>query len=125
MKKYFSPLKITDILTLTGVLLLSFAWLGVDQMIFTGTGLRFAALAIVLTVLFYLQYFINKPVKVLPYVNSIASVIFIFAIILSVFIHVIIKNDLQEKIVAVFFIVGTSVIIPYISGILYLIARRK
>ena len=77
MKKYFSILKIADFLTLAGVLLLSFAWLGVDQMIFTGTGLRFAALAVVLTVMFYLQYFINKPVKVWPYVNSIASVVFI------------------------------------------------
>lgn len=122
MKKYFSPLKLKDTLTLFGLIALGFGWLLIDQFFLTNTNQRFIAFIILIFILFYLQMIINKPISVIKYCNSIALITVSFAVIVSLIIHVIINNDFSYKSILIWLISG---LLPYTTGFFYSKAKKK
>ncbi len=93
MKKYLSPLKFKDCLTLLGLIIVGFGWLLIDQIILPETYQRFIVFIILISLLFYLLFEINKPIKVTQYANSITLITVSFIVITSLIIHVIINNS--------------------------------
>jgi hypothetical protein len=122
MKKYFSPLKLKDTLTLLGLIALGFGWLLIDQFFLTNTNQRFIAFIILIFILFYLQLVINTPINVIRYCNSIALITVSFAVIVSFIMHVIINNDFSYKSILIWLISG---LLPYITGFFYIMTKKK
>jgi hypothetical protein len=122
MKKYISPLKPKDILTLLGLIALGFGWLLIDQFFLPDTKQRFIAFIILTFILFYLQFVLNKPINVTTYCNSIALITVSFAVIVSLIMHVIINNDFSYKSILIWLISG---LLPYITGFVYIMIKKK
>jgi hypothetical protein len=116
MYKYLSPLKFRDVLTLTGLIVIGFGWLLIDQIFLPETYQRFIVFFILIFTLYYLQFAINKPTDILYYANSIALITVLFIVIVSLIMHVIIRNDFTWKSVWIWIISG---LLPYITGMLY------
>ncbi len=122
MKKYLSHLKLKDILTLIGFIAIGFGWILIDQIFLPATNQRFIALIILIFILFYLQFVLNKPINVIKYCNSIALITLSFAVIVSLIMHVIISNDFTYKSVLIWIISG---MLPYITGLVYMMTKKK
>lgn len=122
MKKYLSPLKLKDILTLIGLIVIGFGWLLIDQRFLPETYQRFIAFFILIFTLFYFQFAINKPINMIHYANSIALITVSFIVIVSLTMHVIINNDFTYKSIWIWIISG---LLPYITGMLYLKTKKK
>jgi hypothetical protein len=93
MKNYLSPLKLKDILTLIGLIIVGFGWVLIDQIFLAEAYQRFIAFIILVFILCYLQFALNEPAKVIHYCNSIALITLSFAVIVSIIMHVIINKD--------------------------------
>ena len=117
MKKYFSPLKFKDWLTIAGLIIIGFGWILIDQIFLPEVYQRIIAFTILILALYYLQFAINKPIQVMQYANSIALVTVSFAVIISVIMHVIIHHDFTYKAILIWIITG---LFPYISGFIYM-----
>ena len=122
MNKHFSKLKLKDIVTLVILLCIGFGWLKIDQVFLPEVYQRFIALIIVTLILFFLQFYINKPERVIPYTNSIALITVLIVIIIGVVVHVLLKHDFTFRVVMIWL---TTVIIPYISALIYYFVRKK
>jgi hypothetical protein len=117
MKKYLSPLKLKDCLTLMGLIIIGFGWLLIDQFFLPEVYQRFIAFLILIFTLYYLQFALNKPNHSIHYANSIAIITVSFIVIVSIIMHVIINNDFTYKSILIWIISG---LLPYISGYLYM-----
>jgi len=122
MNRCFSPLKRKDILTLIGLIVVGFGWLLIDQFFFPETYQRFVAFFILIFTLYYFQFAINKPLRVIHYANSIALITVLFIVIVSIIMHVIIQHDFTWKSIWIWIISG---LLPYATGLLYLKIKRK
>ena len=122
MRNYLSPLKLKDILTLIGLITVGFGWVLIDQIFLPEPNQRFIAFIILIFVLFYLQFVLNKPINVIKYCNLIALIALSFAVIVSVIMHVIINNDFTYKSILIWFISG---LLPYITGFVYNLTKKK
>jgi sulfite exporter TauE/SafE len=122
MKKYFSPLKLKDCLTLIGLIIIGFGWLLIDQIFLPEVYQRFIAFLILIFALYYLQFALNKPNHSIHYANSIAIITVSFIVIVSIIMHVIINNDFTYKSILIWIISG---LLPYISGYLYMKTNIK
>jgi hypothetical protein len=120
--KNFSSLKLKDYVSLLGVYIIGFGWLLIDQIFLPAVWQRFVALFILLLILFYLQFSVNKPVKTFNYANSIALVTFLFISIISIVLHAFIKHDFSSKLILMWIISG---VLPYLSGFIYQITKTK
>ena len=117
MKKYLSPLKLKDCLTLMGLIVIGFGWLLIDQFFLPEVYQRFIAFLKLIFTLYYLQFALNKPNHSIHYANSIAIITVSFIVIVSIIMHVIINNDFTYKSILIWIISG---LLPYISGYLYM-----
>jgi apolipoprotein N-acyltransferase len=63
MKNFLSPLKLKGYLTLIGLVIIGFGWLLIDQIFLPEVYQRVIAFFILMFVLYYLQFAINKPDK--------------------------------------------------------------
>ncbi len=122
MIKYLSPLKRKDLLLLIGFIIVGFGWLLADQFFLPETYQRFIAFIILIFLLYYFQFAINKPIHVFYYANSIATITVSFIIIVSLIMHVIVHNDLTYKSVLIWMI---TAILPYLTGFAYMKTREK
>ena len=122
MKKYFSPLKLKDILTLIGLIIIGFVWTLIDQIFLPESSQRYMAFIILIFILYYLQFALNNPIVVLKYANTIALITISFAVIVSLIMHVIINNDFSYKSIIIWLISG---ILPYVTGFIYLKINNK
>ena len=122
MKNYLSPFKLKDILILIGLIIVGFGWVLIDQIFLPEPNQRFIAFIILIFMLFYLQFVLNKPIDVIKYCNSIALITLSFAVISSVIMRVIINNDFSYKSILIWFISG---LLPYITGFVYTITKKK
>ena len=122
MKNYLSPLNLKDCLTLIGLIIIEFGWLLIDQIFLPEVYERVIAFFVLMLVLYYLQFSINKPVHLIQYANSVAVITVSFIIVVSVVMHVIIKNDFTYKSVLVWVITGVS---SYIAGFIYIKTKKK
>jgi hypothetical protein len=122
MKKYLSPLKFKDILTLIGLIAIGFGWILIDQIFLPDANQRFIAFIILIFILFYLQFVLNKPTDLIKYCNSIAVITLSFAVIVSLIMHVIINNDFSCKSILIWIISG---LLPYITGFVYMKTKKK
>lgn len=116
MKNYFHSLKLKDVITLAGLIIIGFGWLLIDQMLLSEAYQRFIAFFILIFALYYLQFSINKPERVFRYANSIALISLSFIVLVSLVMHVIINNDFTFKSVLIWIISGS---LPYIVGFIY------
>jgi hypothetical protein len=122
MENFLSPLKLKDCLTLIGLIIIGFGWLLIDQIFLPEVYQRVIAFFILMFVLYYLQFAINKPANVMYYASFIATFAVSFIITVSLIMHVIIKNDFTYKSVLVWVITGVS---PYIAGYIYIKTKKK
>ena len=123
--RYFEKLKVKDILSLIGLVIIGLSWMMIDQLFLKQSGQRFVVFSLIMVILFYFLYWINKPQKIWYYANSIALTLLIFVIILSIVIHVIIKHDFVKvlrHLLLLWLIVG---VIPYLAGFIYSRISRK
>jgi hypothetical protein len=122
--KRFTPLKTKDIISLVGLILIGFAWILVDQFFIKQSSHRFIAFAIVLIVLFYFQFLINKPLHIWHYANTIASILVIFVVLCSVVMHIIIKHDFNQYIIHSIMLWCMIAALPYVAGFIYKLTRK-
>ena len=122
MIKHFAKLKLKDFVSLVCLILVGFGWLLIDQAFLAETSQRFAAFLILIFLLLYLQFVINKPHKIMNYANTLALVLVSFAVAVSLIMHVVISNDFTYKSILIWII---SAIVPYIAGVLYLVVRPR
>ena len=122
MENFLSPLKRKDCLTLIGLIIIGFGWLLIDQIFLTEVYQRFIAFFILIFILYYLQFAINKPINVMNYANSIALITVSFIVIVSFIMHVIIKNDFTYKSILIWVIAG---LLPYLTGFIYMKTKKK
>ena len=122
MKKYLSPLKLKDILTLIGLIIIGYAWTLIDQIFLPEAYQRFIAFIILVFILYYLQFALNRPAKVIHYSNSIALIAVSFAVIVSLIMHVIINRDFSYMSILIWLISG---LLPYITGFLYMKTKKN
>jgi hypothetical protein len=122
MNSILTKMKLKDWLTLSGVIIIGFGWLLVDQVFLVETYQRFIALFIILLGLLFLQFVINKPENPFLYANTIALICVSFIVLISVVMHVIIKHDFASKLVLIWIVSG---IMPFLSGGLYSLTRKK
>jgi hypothetical protein len=121
MKNYLSPLKLKDCLTLIGLIIIGFGWLFIDQIFLPEVYQRVIAFFILMFVLYYLQFYINKPANVMHYVNSIAAITISFIVVVSLIMHMVINNDFTYRTILIWLITGVS---PYMAGYLYMNTKR-
>jgi hypothetical protein len=122
MKQYFVPLKPKDYLTLSGLIILAFGWLLIDQVFLDVVYQRFIVFMIIMFILFFLQFFINKPNHAYHYANTIAALTLSFIIVVSIITHMIIKKDFNYKSVLIWLV---SAGMPYLGGFIYSLTKRK
>lgn len=123
--RYFTSLKTKDILSLTGLIIVGFAWIGIARIILKQSDQRFIAFTILMIILFQIQFWINRPGKIWHYANILSLSLVIFVVMSSVVIHVIIYNDFADKFqhsVLIWILTG---IMPYLSGLIYKITGKK
>ncbi len=120
--KYFSTLKTRDILCLVVFIATGFGWILIDQLFLAESWQRMIALVLVLCFLFFLQFLINKPEKLLFYANTIALVSVLFVMATAVLMHVIIRHDFSVKGLIILAITAS---IPYGSAGIYLLMKKK
>ena len=123
--KYFTPLKIKDILSLIGLIIIGFAWIMIDQIFLKQSSQRFIAFTILLILLFQIQFWINKPQKIWYYANTLSLILVLFVILSSVLMHVVIYHDFANKIFHSILIWIITGIMPYLTGLIFMITRKK
>jgi FtsH-binding integral membrane protein len=121
MNKLFTKLKLKDMITLAAIIIIAFVWILIDQSIFKQTNARFIALAVLLLILFFFQFQINKPESIFKYAATIAFAVLSVAIILTLVLHVLINHDFSSKLVLIWLILF---VFPFASAGLYAILRR-
>jgi hypothetical protein len=122
MNKYLSPLKFKNILTLIGLIVIGFGWLLIDQIFLSETYQRFIAFSILICILFYLQFVLNKPDKIMQYANTISLITVSFILIVILILHVLITNDFSYKQILILVISGS---LPYLTGFIYIKTMKK
>jgi len=113
-----SKLYLKDILTLIGLFIVGYGWILIDQYFFPEVYQRIIAFTVIVLMLYWLQFIINKPYRkeVLSYSNTIALITASFVVAISLIIDVIIKHDFSYKSILIWIISAT---LPYIAGYIY------
>jgi hypothetical protein len=122
MKIFLSPLKLKDCLTLIGLMSIGFGWLLIDQIFLPEVYQRVIAFFILMFILYYLQFAINKHVNFMHYANSIAAITVSFIVVVSLIMHVVINNDFTYRSILVWVITGA---LPYAAGFVYNKTKKK
>lgn len=123
--RYFASLKTKDILSLTGLIIVGFAWIGIDQIILKRSDHRFISFTILMILLFQIQFWINRPHNIWHYANILSLILVIFVVLSSVVIHAIIIHDFADKFQHSVLIWGITGIMPYLSGLIYKIIGKE
>jgi hypothetical protein len=123
--KYFTSLKLRDILSLIGLIIIGFAWIMIDQIFLKQPSQRFMAFTILLILLFQIQFWINKPQNIWYYANTLSLIFVIFVILSSFVMHVLIYHDFASKMLHSILIWIITGIMPYFTGMIYMIIRKK
>jgi hypothetical protein len=116
MEKFFCPLRFRDVISLVVLIIIAFSWLLIDQVFLPETYQRFIVLMVLMLGLYYGQFAINKPAQVMSYATSMAAITVSFGVVVSIVMHVLIRNDFTLKSVMIWLIVG---IFPYLAGAIY------
>ena len=125
MKSYFAPFKIKDLITLTITIVIGFAWVMISHYVLSQSIQRFLTFSVLIMILLYLQYLINKPMLIWRYANTLSLILLIIVVLLSIVMHVIINNDLKSKIFHLLLICLITCTVPYVIALIYKITRKK
>lgn len=123
--KYFAAPKLKDIITLILFVALCFLWILVDQIFLKEASQRFIALVVIVIGLFYLQFLVNKPNNTWKYANSLALILLLVSVALTLIMHLLVNHDLNTVYKHAIMICVICAAMPYLAGILYSISRRK
>lgn len=122
MSKYLSPLKLKNVLTLIGLIIIGFGWLLIDQILLPETYQRLIAFSILIFALFYLQFVLNNPENIIHYANTVALITVSFILTVILIMHVLILNDFSYKQIMILVLSG---VLPYLSGMVYKLTRKN
>jgi hypothetical protein len=114
--KYFAKFKQKDFQTLLVLIAVIFGWLLIDQFILHQVYQRIIALIVILTVLFFIQFKINKPARPYYYANTIVLITCSFLILVSLVVHLVISNDFSYRLIIMWLLTATM---PYLAAYLY------
>jgi FtsH-binding integral membrane protein len=120
--KFFTTLKFKDIISFVVLIAAGFGWTMIDQLFLPKTYQRMIALVLILAVLFFLQFSINKPKQTWKYATTIAVISVAFVIVTSVIMHVLVHHDFSVK---GLIIIAITAIIPYGSCGIYIMIRKR
>lgn len=123
--RYFARLKVKDIISLIVLIIVGFSWIMIDQLVLKQSSQRFIVFSLIMILLFYLQYWFNKPKAIWYYANSISLILLIFVVFSSIVMHVIINHDFADKLkhsILIWIITG---LMPYLTGSIYLKTSKK
>ena len=123
--KYFEQFKFKDFITLIISVIIGFTWVMISHYVLNQSSYRFIAFSVLIMLLLYFQYWINKPSKIWRYANSISLILLLFVILLSIIMHVIINNDLTSKILHLLLLCFITGIMPYLIALIYMLTRKK
>jgi hypothetical protein len=105
-----------DIQCLLGVVLIVFGWLLADQIFLPEVYQRFIALFLLLFLLFFAQFKLNKPVSVWKYANTLVVICLSLIITISIVIHVFILHNFDYRPVLIWIL---TAILPYFAACIY------
>jgi hypothetical protein len=125
MKNYFAPFKIKDFITLIITIVIGFTWILISHYVLSQSSQRFLAFSVLIMILLYLQYLINRPMHLWRYANTLSLILLLFVTLISIIMHVIIKNDLSSKILHLLLLCLITCSVPYIIALIYKITRKK
>jgi hypothetical protein len=125
MKRYFAPFKIKDFITLIITIVIGFTWIMISHYVLSQSSQRFLAFSVLIMLLLYLQYLINKPMNIWRYANTLSMILLIIVVLLSIVMHVIINNDFKSKILHLLLLCLITCSVPYIIALIYKITRTK
>ena len=125
MKSYFAPFRMKDFITLLMTIAIGFTWIMISHYVLSQSSQRFLAFSVLIMALLYVQYLINKPLHIWRYANTLSFILLIFVILISIIMHVIIKNDLSSKILHLLLLCLITCIVPYLMALIYMITRKK
>ncbi len=125
MKSYFAPFKIKDFITLIITIVIGFTWIMISHYVLSQSSQRFLAFSVLIMILLYLQYLINKPMHIWHYANTLSMILLIIVVLLSIVMHVLINNDLKSKILHLFLLCLITCSVPYVIALIYKITRKK
>jgi hypothetical protein len=125
MKSYFAPFKIKDFITLTITVVIGFAWVMISHYVLSQSSQRFLAFSVLIMLLLYFQFLINRPTHIWRYANTLSLILLLIVTLISIVMHVIIKNDLSSKILHLLLICLITFIVPYLMALIYKITRKK
>ena len=121
--KYFSALRTRDVISLILFIVAGFGWILIDQHFFSETYQRIIALFLVIIILFFFQFLIHRPDRIVSYTNTLVFITVLFVLVMSVVMHIIIHHDYSYR---GLIILGITAVTPYGSaGIYSLVIRRK
>jgi hypothetical protein len=123
--KYFAPFKIKDFITLIISVVIGFAWVMISHYVLKNSSQRFIAFSILIMLLLYLQYWINKPEQIWRYANTLSLILLLFVVLLSFIMHVIINNDLGSKILHLLLLSLITCSVPYLMASIYKLTKKK
>ena len=121
--KYFSALRTRDVISLILFIVAGFGWILIDQHFFSETYQRIIALFLVIIILFFFQFLIHRPDRIVSYTNTLVFITVVFVLVMIVVMHIIIHHDYSHR---GLIILGITAVTPYGSaGIYSLVIRRK
>jgi hypothetical protein len=123
--KYFSPFKFKDFITLILIIAIGFAWVLISHYVISQSGQRFLAFSVLIMLLLYFQYVINKPTHLWRYANTLSLILLLVVVLLSIIMHIIINNDLSSKILHLLLLCLITCIVPYLMALIYMITKKK
>jgi hypothetical protein len=125
MNSYFAPFKIKDFITFIITIVIGFTWIMISHYVLSQSSQRFLAFSVLIMILLYLQYLINRPIHIWRYANTLSFILLLFFILISIIMHVIIKNDLSSKILHLLLLCLITCIVPYLMALIYMFTRKK
>ena len=125
MKSYFAPFKIKDFITLIITIVIGFTWIMISHYVLSQSNQRLLAFSVLIMLLLYLQYLINKPMYIWRYANTLSMILLIIVVLLSIVMHVIINNDLKSKNFHLLLLCLITSSVPYLIALIYKITRKK
>jgi hypothetical protein len=125
VKSYFAPFKIKDCITLIFTIVIGFTWIMISHYVLSQSSQRFIAFSALIMLFLYLQYFINRPMHIWQYANTLSLILLLIVILISIIMHVIVKNDLSSKILHLLLLCLITSIVPYLMAFIYMITRKN
>jgi len=119
----FYRLKTKDALCLLGLVILTYLWIRVDQLILTTSTQRMIAFPVLGLILMVLCFYLIKPEKPVTLSHTMAVILIPLFIILTLVLHLFIfKDGFQNKSIILWIMTGAMI---YLAGWIYQRIKKR